>query len=183
MAVAGLKSHIMESENTESNDKPRRLEEDTTNYLCQIELRFNDKIDNEEKLILIENVLSEIKTRTASATCDRRTNFLMEKICYAANLPNLLEITRRCSPYGVFLARNRYSSHVLQAIIARLCYILKFEDFGDVETSEVQDTIVDFVKPILKEISWLGREMGASHVLRSIFSLLAGMPVIAERKV
>jgi hypothetical protein len=103
----------MDSENTE-NDKPRRLEEDTTNYLRQIETQFTDKLDNEEKAILVENVLSEIKTRTASATCDRNTNFLMEKICYAANLPNLLEITKRCSAYGVFLARNRYSSHVLQ---------------------------------------------------------------------
>jgi hypothetical protein len=60
---------------------------------------------------------------------------------------------------------------------------LKFEDFGDVEESDVQETIVEFVKPILKEISWLGREMSASHVLRSLFSLMAGMPVIAERKV
>ncbi len=108
----------MDSENTE-NDKPRRLEEDTTNYLRQIETQFTDKLDNEEKAILVENVLSEIKTRTASATCDRNTNFLMEKICYAANLPNLLEITKRCSTYGVFLARNRYSSHVLQVG----CYI------------------------------------------------------------
>src|SRR5690242_5618546 len=71
---------------------------------------------------------------------------------------------------------------VLQAIIARLCFILKFEDFGDIEASEVRDVIVAFVRPILKEISWLGREMSASHVLRSLFSLLAGMPVIAERK-
>lgn len=108
----------MDNENAESTDKPRRLEEETANYLCQIETQFTDKLDNEEKHILVENVLSEIKTRTASATCDRRTNFLMEKICYAANLQSLLEITKRCSPYSVFLARNRYSSHVLQVLLS-----------------------------------------------------------------
>lgn len=105
---------MADDDNTELADKPRRLEEETSNYLCQIETQFTDKLDAEEKQILVENVLSEIKTRTASATCDRRTNFMMEKICLAADLKCLLEITRRCSPYGVFLARNRYSSHVLQ---------------------------------------------------------------------
>lgn len=46
----------------------------------------------------------------------------------------------------------------------------------------MRDVIVDLARPILKEISWLGKEMSASHVLRSLFCLLTGMPVIAERK-
>ena len=95
-------------------DKPRRLEEETVNYLKQIDLQYTDKIDDEEKTILIDNVLTEIKTRTASALCDRNTNYLLEKMCFSANLSTLLEILKRCLPYAVFLARNRYSSHVLQ---------------------------------------------------------------------
>lgn len=171
----------------------------------------------EEKSILVANVLNEIKLRTASAACDRRTNYLMEKLCFASNLENLVEILQRFSTYAVFLARNRYSSHVLQVIImmllmiwsdflnfapdflfinayiytslciqalfARLCYILKFEGFGDCDEEVVKDTIVSFVQPILDEVSWLSSEISASHVLRSIICMLIGSPVVSEKKV
>lgn len=36
--------------------------------------------------------------------------------------------------------------------------------------------------PVMKEISWLILEQSASHVVRSMLSLLAGIPTIAERK-
>jgi hypothetical protein len=98
----------------EEQDKPRRLEEDTVTYLLHIDSQFTDKIDEEEKRILIENVLTEIKSRTASALCDRRTNYLMERICFSSNLANIVMILDRCTIYSVFLSRNRYSSHVLQ---------------------------------------------------------------------
>ena len=99
-----------------SEDKPRRLEEDTASYLADIELQFSDELEAEDKDTLIENVLAEIKQRTASAASDRRTNFLIEKMCMAANAKNLLDVAVRLSPYSVFLARNRFSSHILQVI-------------------------------------------------------------------
>lgn len=98
-------------------DKPRRLEDETADYLAKIEQQFTDNLDREEKLNLVENVLSEINQRTASAACDRRTNYLIEKLCFAADIKNLLIIARRFAPYSLFLARNRYSSHILQVLI------------------------------------------------------------------
>lgn len=102
-------------DNESAQDKPRRLEDETADYLAKIELQFTDAaLDQEDKINLVDNVLSEINQRTASAACDRRTNYLIEKFCYAADLKNLLIITRRFIPYAVFLARNRYSSHLIQ---------------------------------------------------------------------
>ena len=100
-----------------SQDKPRKLEDDIAEYLIKIELQFSSVLDNnddEEKYNLIENVLIELSNRFASASCDKRTNFPIEKLCSEANLKQLLEIIRKVSPYSVFLARNRYSSHILQ---------------------------------------------------------------------
>jgi len=78
-----------------SQIKPRRLEDNIAEYLMKIEMQLtkDSMLDDDEKNNLIENVLSEVSQRTASASCDRRTNFLIEK-----------------------LARNRYSSHMLQVL-------------------------------------------------------------------
>jgi hypothetical protein len=166
------------------SNKPRRLEDDTVTYLTQLDVQLSaEGLEEADKDILVENVLSEIKQRTASAACDRRTNYIIEKLCYSASLPNLMEIVKRVSPYAVFLARNRHASHVLQAILSRLCFILKNEGIGSVEEDSLKQTVLEFVGAMLTEISWLAKDLNASHVIRSVICALAGMPVVSERKV
>ena len=168
----------------DESQKPRRLDDDTVTYLTQLDVQLSSEdFNDEDKEILVENVLSEIKQRTASAACDRRTNMIIEKICYAASLPHLIEIINRCTPYAVFLARNRHSSHILQAILARLCYILKNTGIGNVNEEELKKSVLGFIRLILAEISWLVKELSASHVVRSALCALAGIPIISERKV
>jgi hypothetical protein len=176
----------MDPEDTGEGDshKPRRLEEDTITYLMQLDKQLSaEGLDPEEQEILVENVLSEIKQRTASAACDRRTNMIIERLCYSANLQQLLEIMSRCTPYAVFLARNRHSSHILQAILSRLCYILKNSGIGDLDEGLVKGSVLGLVNAILKDISWLAKELSASHVVRSAICALAGIPTVSERKV
>jgi hypothetical protein len=168
---------------TGQSAKPRRLEDDTLNYLTQLDVQLSaDGLDRADQDILVENVLSEIKQRTASAACDRRTNYIIEKLCYAASLPNLMEIIKRITPYAVFLARNRHASHVLQAILARLCFILKNEGIGDADEDYLKQVVLEFVGAMLAEISWLAKDLNGSHVIRSCICALAGIPVISERK-
>lgn len=64
-----------------------------------------------------------------------------------------------------------------------MCYVLKFDDYGDVAPEDVIETMQEICTPVMKEASWLILEQSASHVVRSMLSLLAGLPVIAERKV
>ena len=71
-------------------EKPRRLEEETAIYLSGLEPQLEDADNNDNIEILIDNVLDEIKQRTASAASDRRTNFIIEKICNFANLGQLM---------------------------------------------------------------------------------------------
>jgi hypothetical protein len=169
--------------NEDDSHKPRRLEEDTITYLMQLDKQLHaDSIDPDDQEILVENVLDEIKQRTASAACDRRTNMIIERLCYAAKLKQLVEIVSRLTPYAVFLARNRHSSHILQAILARLCFILKNEGIGNVDEDFLKTTMLGFLSLILKEIGWLAKELSASHVVRSALCALAGIPIVAERK-
>jgi hypothetical protein len=168
-----------------NQDKPRRLEDETATYLAEIEQQFNaiDEDDTDTRSVLVQNVLTEIQSRTASAACDRRTNYLLEKLCSYADYSLILQLLQRWTVYAIFLARNRYASHVVQTIISRLCYFLKQGNLNDIDPAWMEKTIVDFAKPLVLEIQWLSREMSASHVLRSLFCLLSGLPTIAERKV
>jgi hypothetical protein len=105
-------------------EKPRRLEEETAQYLLQLDEQFTQQqssllpSDEKEEMmnIFINNVLDEIKTRLASTICDRRTNYLLERICFHSNIQQLIDIMNKCQPYGIFLAQNRYGSHVMQVL-------------------------------------------------------------------
>lgn len=103
----------------EDDDKPRRLEPATSAYLAQIEADLDAAMsspatDPADIEVLVENVLEEIRVRTASAACDRVANAVVEKLCLAAPLRLVLVIFERIAPYAVFLALNRHSSHVLE---------------------------------------------------------------------
>ncbi|RYH17587.1 hypothetical protein EON65_28375 [archaeon] len=107
-----------------SDQKPRRLEDTTAAYLADIEIQYNElckKLNSEEtaenKSILVNNVFQEIHTRTASAACDRRTNYILEQLCFEADFSMTVSLLESWIVYAVFLARNRYGSHVVQVLI------------------------------------------------------------------
>ncbi len=105
------KQHVGDNE----EGKPRRLEEETMHYLLQLDPQL-DSTDEAEVEILVENVLDEIKNRSASAACDRYVNSVIEKICLSASFKHIIELIQRFTQYSLFLARNRHSSHVLQVL-------------------------------------------------------------------
>ena len=98
---------------------PRRLEEDIAEYLGHVESSWNGMSEtrtDEELQIMVSNVFDEVKHRLASAACDRRTHTIIEKLGYVASMSSLIVLFDHLCAYGVFLARNRHSSHVLQGI-------------------------------------------------------------------
>jgi hypothetical protein len=60
--------------------------------------------------------------------------------------------------------------------------VIKFEEYGDVAESDVTTIAEELCRPVMSEITWLILEQSASHVVRSMLSLLAGIPTVAERK-
>jgi hypothetical protein len=165
-----------------ATNHPKRLDEETVAYLLQIESEWDNSRDDEMINVLVENVLDEIRTKTASAACDRHTHAVIEKICQATPLKMLVEIFERFSPYAVFLSRNRHSSHVMQTAFARLGYLLKVQGIQDLDEDRIVDSVLSVATPILEEVNWLAVDMSASHVLRSILCALSGIPLVSERK-
>ena len=101
----------------DKENKPRKLEEgdEAIVYLTALDKQLSaEGLDADDFEVLVGNVLSEVKHRAASAASDRRTNTTIEKLVLVSTLPQLLEIIAGFTPYAVFLARNRCSSHILQ---------------------------------------------------------------------
>lgn len=70
----------------------------------------------------------------------------------------------------------------LKAILSRLCFLFKSHATAGVDDDILESTVLDFVRDILSAFKYVATEMCGSHVLRSIICLLAGIPVISERK-
>lgn len=77
---------MVEDVGSGETNMPRRLEEsdDCVTYLLALDKQlaaasatnsFQDSMES-----IVDNVLTEINTRTASAACDRRTNSIVEKV-------------------------------------------------------------------------------------------------------
>lgn len=72
-----------------------------------------------------------------------------------------------------------------QAMIARLSHFMR----SGTETSLVNgdnnyiESIMPFFQDLLAEMSWLSKEISATHVVRSALCILAGIPILAEKKV
>jgi len=175
-----------EEEGVDESRKPRRMEESLVIYLISLDKQLTSggaEVDEESRALLVDNVLTELKQCTASAACDRRINTIVEKICLVASMQNIIELLTRFSEYAVFLARNRHSSHVIQALLARLCSLLKFAGVrSDEEEAALVHGLTAFTRPVMAELSWLAKELSASHVIRAVICVLVGMPVVSERK-
>ena len=53
----------------------------------------------------------------------------------------------------------------------------------DEETQEkLNETVVSVTELVLKEFSFYASDLNGTHVLRAILCVLAGLPVLAERK-
>lgn len=106
----------MSSKDSIVQEKPRKLEDETAQYLSEIDSQFSTiaKDDEEARSVLVTNVLTEIQSRTASAACDRRTNYLIEQLVANADCVLTLTLMQKWTIYSVFLARNRFASHVVQ---------------------------------------------------------------------
>lgn len=174
---------------SEESERPRRLEDNTAAYLLSIAAKIDEtsklpKSDEstEEQEILVNNVFEEIKSRTASAACDRRTNSVIEQLLLMAHLEVLIEAMSKFTPYAKFLSLNRHSSHVLEALFSRTSYIFKYVGIAPEMEREALNAILTMATAIFNSLDLLIKDVCGSHVIRSLLCLLTGIPAVGEKK-
>lgn len=103
--------------------KPRRADEGVLQYISTLavltgEQKPGPENDADEAGIddatIVDNVLEELKTKTASVICEKKACVCMQELVYKSNATQLCTVLQRLLPYVQFLSTNRYSSHVIQ---------------------------------------------------------------------
>ena len=137
-------------------NKPAKPETDTVTYLRQIEGLLDDFIRKEgvnvqgagtntnaieggdddsgdedvgdDKMILVNNVFEEIAKQEAALSTDKMSSSIIEKVLKHGSDKQLVQFGLGLRGYFLFLASNRYSSHVIQTFLS------VFERFGATRT-------------------------------------------------
>jgi nucleolar protein 9 len=154
-------------------------------------LRSGDS--NEEDVdLLMWNVLEEIAPRSASASSDRHACEMIEALFPKMSALQLRFFVSKMEGYFSHLWTNRYSSHVLQNLLSRCNVIIEQEISGLDENCEENDRatdtptmttiIINMVQELQEEWGTLMNDVSASHVWRSVFAVLAGKPLMPEKR-
>ncbi|KAL3669957.1 hypothetical protein V7S43_005330 [Phytophthora oleae] len=178
--------------------RPRRLEPDTLSYLKEVtEMLTQPGEDSspEDVELLLWNVLEELAPRTASAASDRHAGELLEVFLPKMSDSQLRFLLHKMAGYMSHLWTNRYSSHVLQHLLSRASIVVAKEVDGEEDKTEneeedermaeippMSDVIVNVVKEVENEWITLMNDVSASHVLRSVLAVLAGKPLVPEKR-
>lgn len=149
---------------------------------------------DEDVQLLLWNVLEELAPRAATASSDRHAGELVEAFLPKMSDAQVRYLLSKMLGYMSHLWTNRYSSHVLQNMLSRCSVIVERElqqddtDVKEEEDERLQDTpslsdvIVTMVKEVEAEWLTLMNDISASHVLRSVLALLAGKPLVPEKR-
>jgi len=178
--------------------RPRRLEPDTLSYLKEVtEMLTQPGEDStpDDVELLLWNVLEELAPRAASAASDRHAGELLEVFLPKMNDHQLRFLLHKMAGYVSHLWTNRYSSHVLQHLLSRASEVVAKEQDGEEqdekeeedddrmnEIPSMSDVIVNMVKEVENEWITLMNDVSASHVLRSVLAVLAGKPLVPEKR-
>ncbi|KAF4045224.1 hypothetical protein GN244_ATG02608 [Phytophthora infestans] len=176
--------------------RPRRLEPDTLSYLKEVTEMLTqqgeDSADDAE--LLLWNVLEELAPRAASAASDRHAGELLEVFLPKMSDAQLRFLLHKMAGYVSHLWTNRYSSHVLQNLFSRASVVVSKEVDGDEDDNNddddermkeippMSDVIINMVKEVENEWITLMNDVSASHVLRSVLAVLAGKPLVPEKR-
>ena len=141
----------------------------------------NDDVDDDDDVSeigrLVANTLNEMLGQEASLASNANTSFAVEKLTRHMNAKQLLAFIHNMSGLYCHLFSNRYSSHVVQTLLAQ---IAKFLTRG-----ECVDEFVECIGHIVEELNDhfldIVKDQSGSHALRTLVVILNGFEPVAKK--
>ena len=138
---------------------------------------------NEDVDMLLSAALSEMDGSELALATDPTCSLVLENMAPMLKSKALRVLVDRMAGNYVVLATHRYGSHVLQAILASIQVAVAGGDSGVAAASEdgVLRTLPELVIALYEELELSMLELitdaFASHVVRTMIALLAGVPI------
>ena len=212
MRAGGGRMYHTSDDLWKDSNKPTKPENDTVTYLRQIEGLLDEFVrveiegkntgtkitvtdgeegqnTGEEKTILINNVFEEITKQEAALSTDKMSSGIIEKVLFHASDEQLVTFAAGLQGYFLFLASNRYSSHVLQTFLSLAGGVIDRNGL-EVQPASTDETVTQNMAAVIcsfcNEIDshgdgkWvsLSRDICGTHVLRALLLVLGGKPVV-----
>ena len=152
-----------------------QLSQDVIEYFRQAEKLIDSKeIPDEDVEDFISKVYDQVDGIEIRLCHHHDTSRVLEKVVKQSNEFQLRVFLERFSGNYLLMFRNRFASHVLQAILATITFEEEalVNDQGELGTSE--SLVLRLVEEIEPELQSLFVDNFGSHVLRTLFGCLKG---------
>ncbi len=136
----------------------------------------------EEKELFIQNVLRELEHDEFRVSCDMLCSRVLDKLFEVASPRHVLRFASGLTEHYSALAKHRYGSHVLQAIMAKVGPSLKFQDNHQDDDDEtdaskpktLSEAFLGICEILLSEFEELINDTYGGHVIASAILTLTG---------
>ena len=173
------------AEDLDKGDKSDVTRHQTLEYLKRVEVMIDTKqLDSnpEERRLFINNVLAELQHDEYRICCDLLCSRVLEKLFSVCSSYQVNSFAIRLHDHVINLAANRYGSHVLQAIIARVpaSLVAQQDDDthqeGEPDIGRLSNTFLTMCETLADNISDVINDAYGAHVLAACLLTLAGLP-------
>ncbi|GIL74790.1 hypothetical protein Vretimale_2348 [Volvox reticuliferus] len=170
------------TEHTDDGHSGRRqkslVNPETASYLEDVVAHFKTLVDDEERALLVGNVLEEILGKEVKVAGDPVCSRHVETLMAAASAEHLLKFLTSVSDVNGFflLVSSPFGSHVVEKLLIRLesqLDVLTQEEYD--EFHQVMKLLTDSICPHLYDYV---TDRFATHVARRLLCLLAGRNVL-----
>ncbi|XP_050383842.1 pumilio homolog 23 isoform X1 [Argentina anserina] len=151
----------------------KQVDPETAKYFSEIANLFESEgIDVEERSSLCSNALEETRGKEMELATDYIISHTLQTLVEGCELDCLCAFLRSCAKNFPLIAMDKSGSHVAESAIRALSRHLQESDAYAV----IEDTLNTLCKVIVKNPVDLMCDCYGSHVLRSLLSLLKGVP-------
>ena len=127
--------------------------------------------------LLVSNTLNEMLGQEASLASNANTSFAVEKLVRHMSAKQLLAFIHNMSGLYCHLFTNRYSSHVVQTMLAQMANFIVQKESLDEFVDCVSHIVTELDEHILEVI----KDQSGSHVLRTLAVVLNGYKPVAKK--
>lgn len=154
-------------------------------YMKEVNTQLTERMhsdDTEEVHMLMQAALSEMDGHELSLATDPACSLVLENMASMLEEKPLRVLLDRMTGNFVTLARHRYGSHVLQALLYSVQRVVSAGSESRSKHTEhgVLRSLPDIVQDMYEEVEpcmlSMITEAFASHTLRSVIALLSGVP-------
>ncbi|KAI9599477.1 armadillo-type protein [Syncephalis fuscata] len=142
--------------------------------------------DEEERQVFLQNVYNEIADHELKLLGDPISSVTLEKLFIMSDATQILNLLHIVRERLLDVVSHRFASHGCQTLLKQAALMIDKElrqgraAQDEEDTSEMATCLLDILKQLSPHLVPLTMDVFGSHVIRSLFYILAGKPIVDD---